>query len=214
MHLREIRLTLFLLISLIVIRLLLIFFTHTLISEEMLYQELIEHLDQQQVLDLLQKRYEHINYSGYVISALAVGIRIFLVFMCIVIGVYVFSLEFKSYQVLNAIILAEFIFILPGVIKLFWFVFIQTEYGIKDLQSFSGFSVLSFFNQEIFDNWLIYPLRSLNLFEALYWLVLAYQLSKIINKSFNSSLKFVAATYGVGLFIWQLFAMFVILSIT
>ena len=214
MHLREIRLTLFLLISLIVIRLLLIFFTHTLISEEMLYQELIEHLDQQQVLDLLQKRYEHINYSGYVISALAVGIRIFLVFMCIVIGVYVFSLEFKSYQVLNAIILAEFIFILPGVIKLFWFAFIQTEYGIKDLQSFSGFSVLSFFNQEIFDNWLIYPLRSLNLFEALYWLVLAYQLSKIINKSFNSSLKFVAATYGVGLFIWQLFAMFVILSIT
>jgi hypothetical protein len=109
---------------------------------------------------------------------------------------------------------AEFIFLIPVVSKIIWFLFFDNDYTLKDLQYFSPLSAFSFLNPKEIEPWLVYPIQLLNLFELLYWLALAYQLKDVLGKSFKASLGFVAATYGVGLFIWVVLITFLIVTIS
>ncbi len=68
--------------------------------------------------------------------------------------------------VAGAIIRAGFILLIPGLVKIIWFLFIQTNYTIQDLQLFYPFSLLNLVNSGMLEPCLLYPLQVLNLFEA------------------------------------------------
>jgi hypothetical protein len=114
----------------------------------------------------------------------------------------------------SAAITGEFVFLIPSFIKLLWFGFIKTNYTLQDLQYFSPLSAIGLFNPTELDPWFVYPIQLLNLFEVLYWVVLAYQLKPVLNEDFSGSLGFVGRTYGVGLVIWVILVMFLTVSIS
>ena len=92
---------------------------------------------------------------------------------------------------------AEAIFLLPAIIKLLWFAFVQTDYTLEELQYFYPLSLLNLFEVGELEAWWVYPFQVINVFEIGYWIVLAYALSKLLSKSFNNALGFVMSTYGV-----------------
>jgi hypothetical protein len=109
--------------------------------------------------------------------------------------------------------MAEFVFLIPTIFKLLWFLFIQTSYTLQDLQYFHPLSALSIFDPLSLEPWLVYPLQVLNIFEAIYWVVLACLLSKEFPElDINRSMGVVVGGYGTGLVIWVILVMFLTLT--
>jgi hypothetical protein len=184
-----------------------------LISDELIYDSLINQLSYERISEMLNQGKEW-QWLSYVFLPILVFVKILFVVACFSIGALFLDIEngFKKFYTIA--VNAEFVFIAPGLIKLFWFSFLKIDYTLLDLRNFSPLSMFSFFNQTELDPWLVYPLQLLNAFELLYWVVLAYQLQKVLGESLSGSIGFVSKTYGAGLFIWVIFVMFLIVSIS
>lgn len=150
----------------------------------------------------------------YLVLPVFLMIKLFLVTICFSIGTLVLGIDNSFRKLFQLTVMMEYIFLIPPVIKLFWFSLYQTDYALEDLQYFSPLSVFSLFNSKEVEPWLAHPLQLLNVFELLYWFALAYHLREITCKSFTGSLGFVASTYGIGLLIWVVFVMFLVVSLT
>jgi hypothetical protein len=61
-------------------------------------------------------------------------------------------------------------------------------------------------------NWLVYPLQTLDVFQALYIYLLAKGLSVYLKRSITQSVEQVLGSYGVGLFTMMI--LFAFISIT
>jgi len=98
-------------------------------------------------------------------------------------------------------------------VRVYWFSQIQTKYGLAEVKSFSPWSLVSFISPDQSSNPLVIALQSFDAFEVLYWLVLASGIFLVSDQSYQSSLKLVISSYGVGLFVWVLFLIFLQLSV-
>lgn len=54
----------------------------------------------------------------------------------------------------------------------------------------------------------MYPLQTLNVFELVYWLLLAKGVSEALNRDFTRSFELVMASYGSALVLWIVTVMF------
>lgn len=108
--------------------------------------------------------------------------------------------------------MANFVFVLAGVTKLVILIFFKEVSILDDLQ-FQPLSLMEIFDKEEVDALVIYPLSLVSVFEAFYWLALAWLLAGVIDKPFGNSLKTVASSYGTGLLLWVLFVMFLTVNL-
>lgn len=70
----------------------------------------------------------------------------------------------------HIVMVSEIVFVLPEIVKIFWFLFVETDPNFAQVRAFYPLSLMNFFNFEnVADKW-HYPLKSLNLFEIVYWL--------------------------------------------
>ena len=175
----------------------------SLIQEDMIYDELIRHFDQQKTADILQRRLEHFPVFAYTTKLLGVVGRVLLVSFCFLVGSQLIEMNLGVKRVLLLVLFADFVLLLQPVAKLVWFQFINTRYELNDLSEYS-FSLLSLTDFRRAE-WFAYPLELINFFEVAYWLVLTWQLGQIVGLSFRSSFAFVASTYGTGLLLWVIF---------
>ncbi len=154
------------------------------------------------------------KWLSYVLIPLLTLLKCFCLAVCFYAGAFFIRVENKFSDFFRLAVLAEFIVFVPIIIKIIWFGFIHRNYTLEDLTYFFPLSILNLFDRTELDTWLIYPLQLLNVFEVIYWLLLAYLLKELIGKSFIQRLGFVASTYGVGLFIWVLFVTFLTVSLS
>jgi len=95
----------------------------------------------------------------------------------------------------------------------FLIVFILTFFfpvnSLYDLLKLDFFSLAGILQIADYSIWYIYPMKSINVFEMGFWVLLTYNISQGTNQSFSRSLGFVVSTYGVALFLWTLFIMFI-----
>jgi len=178
-----------------------------------LYYDFFNQLAYERVSEIIEsgKKWKWLSYSLIPFFLL---IKLFSVGICLSVGGLIVGVENGFKKFFTVAVYAEFIFLIPVVSKIIWFLFFDNDYTLKDLQYFSPLSAFSFLNPKEIEPWLVYPIQLLNLFELLYWLALAYQLKDVLGKSFKASLGFVAATYGVGLFIWVVLITFLIVTIS
>ena len=148
----------------------------------------------------------------YLLVPITFFLKFSLVAFCLYIGTLLVLGKIKFKKLFHIALLAETVFLLPAIIKLFWFQLIQSQYSLEDLQYFSPFSILSIVGHENVPTWGIYPLQLTNIFELIYWLLLAYGLHLVIKKPFKESLGVVAASYGTGLVLWVVFITFLTVS--
>jgi hypothetical protein len=127
-------------------------------------------------------------------------------------GTTLAGIEVTYRKIFHTALFAESIFLLPGIFKLCWFSWVQTDYTLADIQYFYPLSVLNFFDRNALEIWWIYPLQLVNVFEVLYFLMLAYGLFMVTRASYARMLGLVVCTYGTGLFIWTVSVMFLTIS--
>lgn len=178
-----------------------------LVTEELYYQSLGEQLSVDQIAQLLnvQSKYE---FLSYIFIALLNLLKCSVIGLTIYTGTIIFGLKVKFKNVFRIVVLAEFIFLIPLVLKFVWFYFIQSDYTLDDLQFFYPLSILNIFEKGSISQFLVYPLQLLNLFEVAYWFLLAFGIHKLIKSDYEKSLKLVLSSYLPAMLLWVVFVMF------
>ena len=183
----------------------LLYFIESLILTDNIY---IEHFYQQtsfvrieKILSLKSKW----SWISYVSIPAIYLIKFTLVSLWILSATILFGYKNTFKEIFGVVIVAEFIWLIPSFITLIWFGFIDTDYSLVDVQYFKPLSLLNFFEASEVENWLIFPLQSLNLFELVYVLVLAIGIKKMLKKDYNTALNFTIPVYGSAVFVWVVF---------
>ncbi len=101
--------------------------------------------------------------------------------------------------------MGELLFLVPELIKLFWFLLVARDPDIFDIRAFYPLSLLTLFDpNELADKW-HYPLKALNLFEVLYWYLLIAGIHISEGKKYRTAQLIVFTGYIFFFLLWLLF---------
>jgi hypothetical protein len=157
-------------------------------------------------------------WVSYVTTPVLIGIKVLLVAFCLnfvkIISEKLEDVKFRD--ILTVVLIAEFVFIIAGFYKFFNFYLIDTDYTLETLQTYYPLSLINYKEAISTEKWLAYPLQLLNVFELMYWGILAWGIWELADKkiSYQRSLGYVALTYGIGLLFWVGVVCFLILSVS
>ena len=162
-----------------------------------------------------QKKWWWVSYAT---TPVLIGIKVLLVAFCLnfvkIISEKLEDVKFRD--ILTVVLIAEFVFIIAGFYKFFNFYLIDTDYTLETLQTYYPLSLINYKEAISTEKWLAYPLQLANVFELMYWGVLAWGIWQLADKkiSYQRSLGYVALTYGIGLLFWVGVVCFLILSVS
>jgi len=128
------------------------------------------------------------------------------------VGCFLFGYRITFSQCWSVVMAAEFVFILPEVLKIVWFLFIKTDPSLREVQAFYPFSLMNFFDYTGINKRFAYPLRALSLFEVLYILVMVRGVNYYsfrIHKQQSATWWIVSSSYILIFFLWLIFYMIV-----
>ena len=151
---------------------------------------------------------------GYVFIPIIYLLKFSLISLVLLTGFFFIDTKANFSILFKAVMLAEIPFLLVPLIKLFWFLFVQTDYTFNDLQYFYPLSALQLFEVKSLATWQIYPLQLVNIFELVYWILLAYWLKRLLNITLTKGMELVVTSYGTGLLLWVVFITFLSLNAT
>ena len=121
------------------------------------------------------------------------------------IGCFMFGYRVTYSQCWGVVIGAEFIFLIPEILKILWFMMVETDPTYNDISGFYPLSLIHFIDFESIDKRWAYPLRALNLFEIAYWFLLVEGIHHYARKDKKYVWIIVACSYILIFFLWLLF---------
>jgi len=136
----------------------------------------------------------------YISSAVYLLIKLAVISLTLHTALYLRDQEVSFGKIWNMVVICEFLFLIPALFKILSFRYTFEHGSLLDWNHYYFFSALMLFPDASAD-W-SYALQSLNLFEVIYWFLLAAGISKITSNSFDDSLKTVVSSYIPALFIW------------
>jgi len=150
----------------------------------------------------------------YLFIPLAYLVKTSMVTLCLLTGAIFFDIRASFYNLFRVTMIAEGVFLIPAIIKVYWFSKFESSYGLADIKNFSPWSLTGILGDRQSPAPILIAGQSLDAFEVLYWFVLAYGIYLVSGRSYGSSLKLVLSSYGVGLIIWILLLIFFELSVS
>ena len=121
------------------------------------------------------------------------------------IGCFMFGYRVHFNQLWKMVMLAEIVFFLPEIVKVLWFTLFYTDPDYNDYMAFYPFSLINLVDYtQIAPKW-HYPLKSINIFEVLYWPVLVLGIYFLSGKKLKYSAYIVLSTYVLFFFVWLAF---------
>lgn len=182
-------------------------FNAVLVTDSLYYDYLGDQVAYERIRELLDFSAKW-QWVGYLFIPLIYLLKFFIIAICLMTGVILFGYRARFKRLFHIAMIAEFVFLLPGLIKLVWFTWIHKNYSLEELQFFYPFSMLSWFGQENYEIWLHYPLQLINVFELSYWLMLSIGLGVLLKQNISKMFGLVAGSYGIGLLVWVVFITF------
>jgi hypothetical protein len=184
-----------------------------ILNDEIYFSYFAEQLSYNQIQSYLDKQLKY-QWISYLVIPLIYLIKFVIVSLILLTGAIFYNIEISFKKLFQIALIAEFLFVIPSLIKLFWFLFIQTDFDLIDLQTFYPLSLLNLIDAESIPQWSLYPLQLLNVFEVFYWFILAYGLTLATQEKWQKMLGLVASSYGVGLFVWVVFITFITINLS
>ena len=120
-------------------------------------------------------------------------------------GCFLFGYRVHFSQCWGIVMIAEFVFLLPELIKVIWFLFFQSDPNFYDIQAFYPFSVINLVDYRDLPDEYKYPFKALNLFEPLYWYVLALGIKHFGKRGMKPAWTIVLSFYVPIFLLWLLF---------
>jgi hypothetical protein len=121
------------------------------------------------------------------------------------VGCFMYGYRITYAQCWGVVIGAEFIFFIPEILKILWFLAIETDPSYTDVGAFYPLSLLHFFDYYTIDPRWAYPLRALNVFEVVYWFALVSGVHHYARKEKKIVWFIVISSYILLFFLWLLF---------
>jgi hypothetical protein len=125
------------------------------------------------------------------------------------VGCFMFGYRVTYQQCWGVVIGAEFIFLIPEVLKIVWFLAVETDPSYYDIGAFYPLSMIHFADYESLDKRFAYPLRALNLFEIAYWFMLVNGIHYYARKDRKYVWIIVSCSYILLFTLWLIFYMIV-----
>lgn len=186
----------------------------TLIDETVFFNSYSEQLTYDRAIELFQEM-RSFSWIAYAITFVMLILKFTSVSILIFIGVFFADLqrEITLGNVFKVVIISELIFIAASVVKIVWFIFFVSSYTLEDLSFFYPLSLINLFTESEVASYWVYPLQTVNLFQVLYVLMLAYGLGRVGGVRRQSTDKVVLSTYIPGLAIWIAVVMFLTIDV-
>jgi len=124
------------------------------------------------------------------------------------VGCFMFGYRITFGQCWSVAMAAEFVFIVPELIKIFWFFVVNTDPRLDEVTSFYPLSLMNFFNHLEIDKRWAYPLRAISVFEVLYVVVLVRGVNFYamkIHKQNSLTWWIVSSSYVLIFLFWLIF---------
>ena len=153
-------------------------------------------------------------WLSYLLIPVLVVLQVFLITICLNIGTILFNYRIGFVKLFRLVMKVQ---LLPTVVQLIatlvaWqFLNIQT---FDDLAKSNFYAISALFNLSDIPKWLYYPLHTINILEVAFCLVLAFGIRYVLSLDYAKSLRFVGLTYGLGLFFWVTFMVFLQLNLS
>lgn len=121
------------------------------------------------------------------------------------VGCFLFGYRVTFLQCWGIVLVSEFVFVIPEIIKLIWFLMIRTDPTFYEIQAFYPLSLMNLMDYETLPSRFAYPCKALNLFEPLYWFVVALGIKHFARKGMKPAWTIVLAFYVPIFLLWLLF---------
>ncbi len=121
------------------------------------------------------------------------------------VGCFMFGYKLSFKVLWKLILLLETWFLIPELVKLFWFLGIESQPDYWDIKAFYPLSLMHFFDYQDIQNRWHYILKALNLFEVVYWFMMVYGIYFLSGKKLSYAYAIVFSSYVLFFFIWLLY---------
>jgi hypothetical protein len=121
------------------------------------------------------------------------------------VGCFLFGYRVTFSQCWKIVLVGEFVFLLPEVIKIGWFFFVVRDPDFFEIRAFFPLSVMNLVDYRNLDAAYSYPCKALNLFEPLYWYSLVQGIAHFARKGMLPAWIIVLGFYVPVFLLWLLF---------
>ncbi len=160
----------------------------------------------------LLERYQRMRWVAFVLVPTLLALRLSLVSLCLFTGSFFFAetngKKYKDWW--GVAVIAQAVMLAYSVILCI----VNIAFGANMAMDVTTCTSLLFLGGEDIDPWVRMPLAAVNVFEILYWIVMALCVGKLCGTKFWHSFKFVMSSYGVGYLFYIALLMFLMLYLT
>ncbi|NME72417.1 hypothetical protein [Flammeovirga aprica] len=181
-----------------------------IITDEVWYSTYGEQLTIEQIDGLLEWNMEYWWFS-YLFAPVVLSLKILMITLALIIGGVLFDVSLSFKKTFGIVILTEFIFIIPSLFQMIWFISVEELISLNDMTSFTPWTLYYYLSQEELMSWTTYLLNLINVFEVIFILLLTYLIKRYLldsEKTEVKAYKIVLYGYGSGLLTWAVFITF------
>jgi hypothetical protein len=125
-------------------------------------------------------------------------------------GCFLFGFRISYLQCWGIVMISEFVFIGPELIKIVWFLTVRTDPSLSDISAFYPLSLINLVGDySVLDPRYAYPLRSINIFEMIYILVMVNGVHFFAKREKRNAWWIVGCSYVFVFGLWLIFYMIV-----
>ncbi len=121
------------------------------------------------------------------------------------VGCFMFGFRITFSQCWGVVMAAEFIFLIPEVLKIGWFMFFQTDPTLPEIRAFYPFSLMNFFDYADVEKRYAYPLRAISIFEIFYILIMVNGVHFYAKREKTAAWWIVSTSYILIFILWLIF---------
>lgn len=184
-----------------------------LVSDSLYYDFFDQQMSYDRITEFLSIN-RRLTWIIYLLIPIYLFVKITIVATCLAVGVLLFGYNVDFRKLFHVALLSDFVFLIPPILKLVWFVLIAPGYDLADLQFFFPLSAFNLLGSDDVEPWLFYPLQIVNVFEVIYCILLSLGIKNILDESFGKSAAIVLSSYGVSLLLWVTFVIFITISMS
>lgn len=118
------------------------------------------------------------------------------------VGCFMYGYRVTYSQCWGVVVAAEFIFLVPELLKILWFMAVETDPDYHQIRAFYPLSLMHFFDYYSIEKRWAYPLRALNVFEVIYWFLLVSGIHHYAGKEKRIVWLIVTCSYMLLFFLW------------
>ncbi|MBK7653268.1 MAG: hypothetical protein IPJ20_24615 [Flammeovirgaceae bacterium] len=121
------------------------------------------------------------------------------------VGCFMFGFRITFTQCWSVVMAAEFIFLVPEILKIGWFMVVETDPTLPEIRAFYPFSLMNLVDYETIGKRFAYPLRALSVFEIFYVLIMVNGVHLFAKRDKRAAWWIVSTSYILIFFLWLIF---------